>query len=206
MLFCEACAIGSYISCNIFVELDERSLKIFEIQSLILEGWQTTKEKWKFLKKHRVWVYYLYNFLIQWYRKISNDLFEDETSSSLCLDQYTTKYYFIRINACGALLKKERNTVPNCSNNLALTIRIYRSTLQWKSRQCGWLIKRKNVSKEEETDFEKKRRFHRLFRIRIITTTNYTVLFQVSVLSFTLFCISFVVLFPCFNFLFLFFF
>lgn len=58
------------------------------------------------------------------------DFFEDETSSSLCLDQYTTKYYFIRINACGALLKKERNTVPNCSNNLALTIRIYRSTLQ----------------------------------------------------------------------------
>lgn len=68
------------------------------------------------------------------------------------------------------------------------------------------MTKRKNVSKEEETDFEKKRRFHRLFRIRIITTTNYTVLFQVSVLSFTLFCISFVALFPCFNFLFLFFF
>lgn len=51
MLFCEACAIGSYISCNIFVELDERSLKIFEIQSLILEDWQTTKRKMEVSKE-----------------------------------------------------------------------------------------------------------------------------------------------------------
>lgn len=47
MLFCEACAIGSYISCNIFVELDKRSLKIFEIQSLILEDWQQNDNKKK---------------------------------------------------------------------------------------------------------------------------------------------------------------
>lgn len=48
-------ALSVHIFDVIFVlELGERSLKIFEIQSLIVKGWQTTtKKKWKFLKKHR---------------------------------------------------------------------------------------------------------------------------------------------------------